>query len=353
MFTANTLDSFLESGAIISLDANNVVIGFGKSCRFSTKPISEKPIFYLPGFFLENEKPWIEFESVSIAHPVEVISWLSQLTFDPLEPIRWHHANQESFKETFHNLKALFQKGVLKKAVPITFDESDATICKGRLSHCLKRILQYTSKQPSFAYGYWENGKGLLGATPEVLFSEKEGIVKTAALAGTAHGDARTSLLCDPKERHEHQLVIDGIRESLKSFGSITTMPTEVLDLPTLSHLLTPIILQLDSPIGIADLVKAMHPTPALGAFPKDAGWQWLLNYQTIIDRESFGAPFGISRSEYSHCVVAIRNIQWSASRIKITAGCGVVAESILEKEWLELQTKIRSVKQILGFNCE
>ena len=90
--------------------------------------------------------------------------------------------------------------------------------------------------------------------------------------------------------------------------------------------------------------VKKLHPTPALGAFPKKAGAEWLLGYQKKVDRKSYGAPFGYYHppSQKVTCIVAIRQIQWGNRKIRIGAGCGVIAQSSLEKEWQEILLKIK-----------
>ena len=66
--------------------------------------------------------------------------------------------------------------------------------------------------------------------------------------------------------------------------------------------------------------------------------------------RNKYGAPFAVQFPNGDFIsVVAIRNIQWDRREIILGAGGGVVVESQLEKEWLELQGKRNSVKSLMG----
>lgn len=113
-----------------------------------------------------------------------------------------------------------------------------------------------------------------------------------------------------------------------------------------MKHLMTPITLF--GAVGFQQLTEALHPTPALGAYPKGAGKSWLMHYQTILPRGRFGAPVGYWLEDRGGAHVAIRNLQWSENRMRIGAGCGVVLESEEDKEWNELNLKIESIKRIL-----
>ena len=173
------------------------------------------------------------------------------------------------------------------------------------------------------------------------------------ACAGTV-GDQRDAslLLTDPKELHEHQLVVEGIRDALSSFGRVEVRPSHLLRLSRLVHLATPIIVHLQSSsFTYAQIVQALHPTPAVGTFPKEKGTAWLNQYQTQVGRGRFGAPCGVLFPDLarSSCFVSIRNVQWSENGMQIGAGCGLVAESLPDLEWAEINLKLRAIKEMLA----
>ena len=101
-----------------------------------------------------------------------------------------------------------------------------------------------------------------------------------------------------------------------------------------------PIEVILEQPIDFKAATTALHPTPALGAFPKEAGFTWLENYNQQMPRGRYGAPVGCLLNNQATCIVAIRNVQWKGSQAKIGAGCGIVKESVLENEWNEIRNE-------------
>ncbi len=330
------MDEFLKCGAIVSLNPSQLLVGWGKR-RWSASPGPES--FYFPDFFLKEPKAWFTHEHQ------EVISKLSLPP--PLKGADFHWENPYFgfFSEQF--------KGItLEKAVPYVFAHANTPWSKEKLNWCLTHLLSYIQKHPVYAYGFWDEHETILGATPEKLFSLEKGIVKSVALAGTKR-TGEEPLAEDPKENREHRLVIDGIEQALSPFGKVKIGNTEVINYSTLKHLVTPIDLDvrsLDAGIdGFYQLVHALHPTPALGAYPKEAGKEWLERYQTLLPRKRFGAPVGYWRENAGQCYVAIRNVQREGERWQIGAGCGVVKESKLEKEWSELNLKIDATRKILA----
>jgi menaquinone-specific isochorismate synthase len=201
-----------------------------------------------------------------------------------------------------------------------------------------------------YSYGFEFEGEGLCGVTPELLFSVSDGRLKTMALAGTGPAGG-PSLLQDPKERHEHQLVIEYLAEALKPWGEFTAGSTGEKTYGVLKHLRTPVEVKLNRVPDFMHLAARLHPTAALGGWPRQPAWHWLEAQSFHATRSRFGAPFGFvdGRGEKMLCVVAIRSVQWKDNCARISAGCGVVRESETLREWQELQLKLKSVHQLLG----
>jgi menaquinone-specific isochorismate synthase len=157
--------------------------------------------------------------------------------------------------------------------------------------------------------------------------------------------------LNDPKEVYEHQVVVSGIVERLRPFGAVAVGETGEIRLPTLIHLHTRIRVPSCNHFEFSDWVTALHPTPAIGAWPLEAGWRWLRSQSNAQSRKRYGAPFGLipPGQTTGRCLVAIRNLQWDSERAWITAGGGIVAASVLEREWSEFNSKLDSVQEALG----
>ena len=165
----------------------------------------------------------------------------------------------------------------------------------------------------------------------------------------------RNSLLKDPKELHEHLVVVKDIEQQLSKWGWVKKSATKILELPTLLHLQT--LLQVEGArSNLRECLQQLHPTPALGVAPRAYGYQWLEQTTDQEGRRLFGGPIVFTLPAESPnaepsdlALVAIRNIQWDQQGCRIGAGCGVVKESKPEQEWQELQQKLNSVMLMLG----
>lgn len=261
----------------------------------------------------------------------------------------WHEPIFEDYKMAFEKIKSLIRAGTLDKAVPVLFAKAQVRFDSKRIAHALKKL----AKSPSrlFVYGMWDDSEGLLGATPETLVTFFSGEVRSMALAGTQiKGTGECALLSDKKELHEHALTAQDIQNVLSDFGGVDCEGPHVLELPSLWHLKTEMRVKTSGKVDWVELIKKLHPTPALGVSPRNFNYQWMRELPEASLRKKFGAPFAVQFPNGDFIsVVAIRNIQWNAQEIILGAGGGVVEESELQKEWLELQGKRNSVKSLMG----
>lgn len=354
-------DSFFTSGTILSSGKGRFLVGFGKRTWMIQPDLSnqEIPYFFSPSFFLTDEKPWFMHEFFLEITLNDLQAWLKQkikASNFPLQTVpRWVNRYSDHFSETFAHLQKKIATKELSKAVPFVFEQTSELMTKDRLKSSLGRILNYSKDFPLHIYGFWDNHEGILGSTPEILFRiKKKGDcwIETMACAGTRQRNSPDgSLLNDPKELHEHDLVVQSIVKDLSPFGSVLVGNLQILELPKLLHLVTPLQVLLKNEPTYTEIVQALHPTPALGAYPRHAGMVWLKQYETIIPRRRFGAPLGyiFSGKKKAECYVAIRNVQWNAAGMAIGAGCGIVSESLLKREWQEIQLKIQSIKDLLA----
>lgn len=193
-----------------------------------------------------------------------------------------------------------------------------------------------------------------LGASPEYLYSWSEKKLLVPAIAGTCPRgqspgeDARLKrdLLGDKKEELEHRLVKNEILENLTALGfSPEAAPTQVLTLSSLHHLHTKVEAVAER-IAAADLVGALHPTPALGGWPRAEAMALLSAEPT--DRGFFGGPIGFWTSTESRMVVGIRSALLRDKEATLFAGAGIVKGSTAEAEWNETHRKMKSMRDLL-----
>jgi len=211
------------------------------------------------------------------------------------------------------------------------------------------------TRHPSCAtFAFAHGSQVFLGASPEKLVNVEGDRLETAALAGSrprhehpgADAQLRAELLAHPKERKEHQIVIDDIRESLTTVGVQLDPPvaTGVMKLRRIQHLHTPISGTLPQDTDILDIVKALHPTPAVAGLPRQRSQDWIDNHESM-DRGWYAAPVGwITPNGSGEFRVALRSALLSDTSLTLFAGGGIVEGAEPHHELAETATKFEAL---------
>lgn len=263
---------------------------------------------------------------------------------------RWEEPSAADFEGAFARVQNLISQGQIDKAVPVVFARSRGVVNSVNRARWLLESL--SAPEALWPYGFWDGDEGILGVTPETLFRLEGKQLTTMALAGTlAKSDGSgEDLLRSNKDQHEHRLVIEDVRSQLSVFGRVQTAATGLLELPKLWHLQTRLSLELDEAADVDVLTQRLHPTAALGVYPRRFGWRWMRELPGQQGRARYGAPFTIRfNEERVLSLVAIRNVQWKGENLVLGSGCGVVNDSRLESEVNELVRKRQSVMHALG----
>lgn len=196
---------------------------------------------------------------------------------------------------------------------------------------------------------------GFIGASPELLVSRRDRTVRAHPLAGTAarsadpdvDAEAVAGLLASSKDRVEHRITIDWLLSELLSFSSYVDAEPEpsVVTLENVHHLGTLVEGVLSEPAAsVLDLVKAVHPTPAVGGKPQGDALA-LINRLEGLDRGRYAGPSGwfdgLGNGQFA---VAVRTAQIDRATARVVAGVGVVAQSDPQAELVETQSKFRAI---------
>lgn len=337
-------ESFLNQGALIGApDDSHCLVVWG-DLHWSTQPDSVS--LYAPNYLMTSQKSWLNGVNWRWIEKKELDAFAHEvLGTRELDPLNWVEPDFHDFDTLFTRVQTAFTETTLQKAVPVVFAHCEQPLDFSHRVQSLRHLAR--SKLSRWIYGYWTSDQGLLGATPELLFSRNGLKLQTMALAGTA--SQKGLLLNDPKEWTEHQLVVEDLRSLLGPLGYLQVSETFEWDVGSLVHLRTDLNLDLKEEWPDETLVKKLHPTPALGVFPRELKENWW-HQLSLEDRRHFGAPFGLRvKNQGAEMIVAIRGIQWDSRGIQLGSGCGVVKDSRLEKEWQELSLKRQSVRKALG----
>jgi isochorismate synthase len=190
-----------------------------------------------------------------------------------------------------------------------------------------------------------------VGATPERLARVRGDRLEAAAVAGTAprgtakrvDRDIARALLASPKERAEHALVVDDIRERLEPLCEAVSLPRgpRVLATETLQHLHTPVRARLRRGCGLLDAVAALHPTAAVCGVPRAAALAALRGHERL-DRGWYAGGVGWLDAAGGEVAVALRCALLRGPDALLYAGAGIVAGSTCEAELEETRLKLR-----------
>jgi len=202
---------------------------------------------------------------------------------------------------------------------------------------------------------------GFIGASPELLLARAGDTVRSNPLAGTiprgADSDADAAavqrLMASDKDRREHALVVDAVREALTPVCESLDVDEQPSPLHTSKvwHLSTEAAGILRSPApGALDLAARLHPTPAVCGTPRGRALDEIRALEPV-ERGSYAGLVGwMDANGDGEWAVALRCAQVSGSVARLYAGAGIVAASEPEAELAETDAKFRGLLDALGY---
>ena len=200
---------------------------------------------------------------------------------------------------------------------------------------------------------------GLVGATPEVLVRRERGLVSSRVLAGTIRrtGDDQhdlalaAALARSSKDLEEHEYAVRSVAEGLAPHCSTVFVPETpfVLHLPNVMHLATDVTGVLTDDTGALALAASLHPSAAVGGTPSARALRAIADLEQM-DRDRYAAPVGwMSADGDGEWGIALRCGLVTGDRVRLFAGCGIVADSQAEAELAEAQAKFVPMRDALG----
>ncbi len=301
--------------------------------------------FYVNDFALSDPEPWriAASDAQTAAHEAA----------PPV--IAWEAPSSDEFRAVFDELMASVRSREILKAVPVA--AASGSITSGDLAAWMRCVLRRPQVEAQgHAFAWMDADAGFGGFTPEILFQLDGRRLTTMALAGTTDAAHVAELNERPKLGREHSVVVDELQRRLSSLGEVKTGKREVVRQGNIRHLRTSLEVTLaEPPVGEAlnDIIRLLHPTPALGISPRtDASTSLLTRCRQRMGTPAmFGAPFGVAWPGGALFVVAIRGVFWQDDRISLPSGGGLVAGSEFDAEWAELELKRAWVRRALGLD--
>lgn len=259
--------------------------------------------------------------------------------------------SKERFLETVVRCKDYVGEGQVFQIVLAQRFETNLSV------DCLDvyRVLQAINPAP---YGYFLDFPDFkyLGASPETLVQCKNGRASLRALAGTrprgstAQADQaiEQELRSDPKELAEHMMLVDLGRNDLGRIAVPGTVLTDeiasVVRYSNVMHLSTEITASVAQGTSGIDVLESCFPAGTVSGAPKIRAMQLLSSLEPE-QRGIYSGMVGYINSNGDiDGAIAIRSALVKDGKAHVTAGAGIVHDSIPKNEYEETRAKASSV---------
>lgn len=195
----------------------------------------------------------------------------------------------------------------------------------------------------------------IAGASPETLVRLEGRRITLRPIAGTRRRGRTTEeddalaeeMLADPKERAEHVMLIDLARNDVgrvSERGTVTVPINMRVDrFSHVMHIVSEVQGLLSPRHGPWDVLRATFPAGTLSGAPKVRAMQ-IIRECEVGPRGPYGGAIGYaSRGSDLDFAIAIRTVVMQDGRFEVTAGAGIVADSVPRLEAKETRNKARA----------
>jgi len=172
----------------------------------------------------------------------------------------------------------------------------------------------------------------------------------TILKSGDAHLDAEAgrTLAADPKERAEHTMIVDLVRNDLGRVARTGSVQVPrlmaVKPYPTVQHLVSTVEALARPGLGLADLLRSILPGGSVTGAPKHAVCAHLAQVEAGPRGFYCGALGWIAPDGDLDLALPIRTAQIVGDRVTYWAGGGITRRSEPAREWAELRLKTRAI---------
>lgn len=228
----------------------------------------------------------------------------------------------------------------------------------------LYRALRMINPSPYMFYFNFRNEFQFFGSSPETMVrTERSNGSKRIVLrpiAGTRKRGRNQDedqhleqdLVQDEKEKAEHLMLLDLARNDLGRLGQTGSVKvTEFMKVERYSHVMH-LVSTVESTVAefppVPDLLSAVFPAGTVSGAPKVRAMQ-IIDELEPHSRGLYAGSLGYfgAGGMVDHCI-AIRCMQKIGERYLFTAGAGIVADSVPEREYDEIANKAMALRTVL-----
>jgi menaquinone-specific isochorismate synthase len=195
-----------------------------------------------------------------------------------------------------------------------------------------------------------------------MLVKRRGDVVTSRVLAGTVRrgedknqdANLAEALLASDKDQEEHEYAVSSVAQALANHCTDLDVPNEprLLRLENVQHLATDITGLLADEIPVLTLAASLHPTAAVCGTPTERAAN-IIRALEGMDRNRYAGPVGwMDATGDGEFGIALRCGEIDADdpkRIRLFAGCGIVAGSDPVSELAESAAKLKPMRYALG----
>jgi para-aminobenzoate synthetase/4-amino-4-deoxychorismate lyase len=196
-------------------------------------------------------------------------------------------------------------------------------------------------------------GGAVASLSPELFLRRRGRAVRSSPIKGTRPADRLAELVAAEKDRAEHVMIVDLVRNDLGRVCVPGTVAVGALATPRpgpgVWHLVSDVDGELAPGVGDAALVRAAFPPGSVTGAPKVAALGVIAELEST-GREAYTGAIGIASPLAGlELNVAIRTFEVAGDRIWLGVGGGVVADSEPAAEAAEALTKADPLLTAIG----
>lgn len=266
----------------------------------------------------------------------------------------------EQFIATVEKMKHLIQQGDMFQVVPSIIYSYEHNF--GQQLHQLSyQLYQNLKRQNPSPYMYYLNmdERIVVGSSPESFVKVQGQTVVTNPIAGTIKRGStleednanETQLKNDHKELSEHRMLVDLGRNDIHRVSERGTSKIQKLmaieRYEHVMHIVSEVTGQLKQDYSPMSVIASLLPTGTVSGAPKLRAIQRIYEAQPQKRGVYSGGIGYINCNHDLDFALAIRTMMIDETHVNVEAGCGVVYDSIPEKELEETKLKAKSLLEV------
>lgn len=226
------------------------------------------------------------------------------------------------------------------------------------------RILRATNPSPYMVYMIDEDIE-IICSSPETLVRLQGDKLITFPIAGSKPRGKSSeedqaiekNLLSDKKELMEHDMLVELAKDDLKKVCEPSSIDVTdykgIRRYSRIMHITSQVEGKINSQYDALDAIAALLPAGTLSGSPKQRAYE-IIDELENVPRGIYGGALGyIDFNGNMDTCIAIRMAVKHKEKVYVQAGCGIVADSIPEREYEETEHKAKAILEAITRACK